>query len=268
MNIKDVINLSAICAIYILLQGCSVVPQNLTPNEFPYLKWRDRPNSTFYPVTYNDLSELANDPKHRFLLEIKETGGADTRNVYVSINGNEHQMTNYGHRLWYYDSSNECQMNYSYYFRVRYKAGWYGYKVETLGSPEEPFHVTTSDFGNITWGVPGDSVSSGTEGEVKLGADYGFTRTILIQNLKSVPIVITYIEIDPNHVRAPDSDQFEVTEKPNLPLQLNCGEKLAFKVRWNAPSFTSRATGAVKFGTSSPLYWGRSILLKGIPQAP
>ncbi len=261
-------NLFITCAMFVFIGGCTVVPQNFTPNEFPYVGWRDTPNSTFYRITYDDLSELANDPKHRFLLEIEEKGGADTQNVYVIVNGNEYQLTNYGHRWWHYVSLNECQENYSYYFRVGYKAGLYGYKVKTLGSSEELFHVTTSEFGNIIWGVPVSGISSDTEGVVKLGVDFGLTETMLIQNLTNNPISITYIEIDPNHVFATDSDQFEVLEKPELPVQLNCGESLEFKVKWNAPSFSSSATGAVKFGTSSPLYWGRSILLKGYPQTP
>ncbi|MFW9941597.1 MAG: hypothetical protein ACFFFT_11195 [Candidatus Thorarchaeota archaeon] len=266
MKKKLLLKLFITCTICILISECTVVPHNYTPDEFPYVVPRDLPNSTFYPTTLDELSELAKNPKHRFLLEIEEKSGADTRNAYVIVNGTEYQMTNYGHRLWYFDSPNECQANYTYYFRVTYNAG--GNKEKLLGSPEEPFSVTTSEFGNIIWGVPGKGVSTDTDGEVHFGENFGFTQTMTVQNLRNDPISITYIEIDLNHVSAPNSDQFEVVEKPVLPVQLNCGESLEFRVRWNAPSPPHRVTGAVKFGTGSPQHWDRSILLKGYPPAP
>ena len=211
-----------------VLQGCSLSLKNHTPAEFPYVGYRDTPASTLYINTYVKLESLSYYPAHRFLLEVKPKNVTNIR-AYVVLDGVQHLMDGSGSGLWTYESPNQCQNQYSYRYFVRYRAGLYGNKVKTLGSPEEPLIVNVSAAGQESWFVPGESVRTG-DGTITL---YPYdAKDIVIQNLAPYPVRIIQLWFYNRPGELNDNNKFELLSLPTLPFDLSCGESITVRVHW------------------------------------
>lgn len=250
------------------LMGCSVQVKNHTPLEFPLniknvlLGFEE----FLYPESKQQFFELSENPAHRFFLEVKPKN-VSIVHAYISINGTEYVMEGSEKGLWTYESPNECQANYSYHFRVRYKAGLYGYKSKTYGSDTEPFNANVSSFGNIVWYT--DSAEPNTSiGDVGFYPSDDEPRTIYVQNLQNTEIDIFLIGFS-DMVGIHDNSDFEILNVPTLPVHLNCGDRLGFQVKWNPPEGQrSRSIGALCIHANAiggNLFWTCDILLKGSP---
>jgi hypothetical protein len=200
--------------------------------EFPYVGYRDVPEETFYTNTYDKLAALESKPAHRFLLELKPKNVSDVR-ASVILNGVNHGMVEYGNGaqggLWTYESANQCQERYSYYFRVKYKAGLYGNKSVTLGSPQDPFIVNVTAYGKEIWFVPGEGVRVG-DGSITLYPHD--SKDLVVQNLAPYPVRIIQLWFYSRPGELNDNNKFELRDLPTFPYDLLCGEFLKVKVYW------------------------------------
>ena len=222
----------------LLLQGCSLSIKNHTPEEFPYVIYRDSPESVLHNNTYDGLRVLASDPAHRFILETKKQNVSNV-SAFVTVNGTEHQMSVASGALWTYESPDQCQDEYSYHFRVRYKAGLYGYKTKRLGSAEEPLMVNVTASGQESWFVPGEGVRTG-DGSITL--DPFDAKYIIIQNLAPYPVRIIQLWFYTRPPELNDNVNFELRDLPSYPHDLACGESLKVQVYWSTkpPDYSDR----------------------------
>jgi len=224
---------------FIVIQGCSVSLKDHTPEEFPYIAWRDTPDSTFYTRTYDELRAFYLNPEHRFLLEVKPKNVSNVRAV-INVNGQDYQMDGSGAGLWKYESTNKCQQEYSYWYHVHYKAGMYGNKVEKLGSTEQPFTVKVSSYGQENWFVPGQGVQTG-DGTIRVQPFDG--DSIVIQNTAPYPVRIIQLWFYTRAGEPNDNSKFTLHDLPTLPYQLNCGDSVKVRVHWNTtpPDYSDKA---------------------------
>lgn len=250
----------------LLLAACSVELRDQTPPEQP---WHGGelagPDAYLYPgSTPQEISTLGMSPRHRFLLEVRP-GNVSNIQAYITVNGTERRMQGSGAGLWTFESPDECQAGYSYHYRVRYRAAFSGSQEKTLGSAVAPLSTTVTGFGEPVWfqelGVP-----SSTDGEVHFVAGALEEATVVVQNLRSTPIVPYSIALT-SVAGAPDNSRFQVLDVPVLPRQLDCGESLSFKVRWVPPSPTSTSTGALGIWANpvGGAAWFRTLTLRGHP---
>lgn len=252
--------------------GCTVKLQNLTPLEFPWQYFIDKPppDKLFYPdATGQQLADLAKNPKHRFMLEVLPVRVSSIR-AYITVNGSEHLMQGNHGGLWTYESTNECTPVYKYYYRVSYRAGLFESKNKYLdsGLPRHPafgrsFTCIVRNSGHAIWYNPGFSPNTGN-GEVSFHPGL-LKSTIVVQNLRVSPIVLYSIGLA-NFEGTTDNEQFAVLDVPTLPLQLNCGDSISFSVGWDPIGPYPSATGALQIlanNSSGGLTWSVSIILKG-----
>jgi hypothetical protein len=212
----------------LLLQGCSLSVMDHTPDEFPYIGWRDVPDRTLYTTTYDEIRALSADAAHRFLLELEPQNVSNIR-AYIIVNGTEHAMVGSGRGLWTYESSDHCQTDYTYYYRILYKAGLYGNKTKLLGNSQEPLTVGVTASGQVSWVIPGKGVFTG-DGTVTL--DEFDAEDIIVQNLASYPVRIIQLWFHTKPGEVNDNDKFELRDLPQLPYDLACGETVRFRVFW------------------------------------
>jgi hypothetical protein len=224
---------------FIVIQGCTVHLKNLTPPEFPYVSWRDAPQSTYYPQTYNELRGYTSNPEHRFLLEVKPENVSNVRAV-VNVNGQDYQMDGSGGGLWKYESTNKCQQEYNYWYHVHYKAGWYGNKVKNVGSAAQPLNVKVSSYGHESWFVPGQGVQTG-DGSIRIQAFD--SEYIVVQNTAPYPVRIIQFWFYTRPGEPNDNAKFELLDLPTLPHQLNCGASVKVRVHWKTepPDYSDKA---------------------------
>ena len=217
------------------VSACSLSSQNLTPPEFPWTATAHLPNPSelyYGSRTQSEVIELGLSPARRFLLETKRRLVTNV-SAYVTVNGVEHSMGQHsgssGNGLWSYNTPNICQSNYDYFFRLRYKAGWYGWKSYTRGSSSQPFTVSVSHTGEFVWYLPAGPVQSGN-GVVRLSLQNREQR-LYLQNLANTRVRVDLIGFSASD---PDFSDFELFDRPPIPMPviLGCGETMNFGVRY------------------------------------
>lgn len=259
-------------SVVFIMSACSVQLNNVTPSEFPYISWKHHPSTTLYTSTYDKLRALESEPAHRFLLEVKPKNVTNVEPL-VYYNGTYHNMTNLNLGLWAFESENQCQGSYEYFFKVKYRAGLYGDQSETLGSSTEPLKVEVSNFGKLSWfsptsGAMGGSINDGsTAGDLDFkssGPGAMIVRDIKIQNLSASQATINAITLPSEF---PDNNRFTIREAPTLPVVLNCGESVTFNVLWNPPNVPAPYSNGRLDVVANNNFWHAVILLKGQPGA-
>lgn len=219
----------------VLLNACSLASQNLTPSEFPWTAVADLPNVGslyFGSRTQSEVIQLGLQPARRFLLETNAEGVTNV-STFVTVNGVEHSMAKLsggsGDGLWAYQTSDICQSSYDYFFRLRYKAGMYGWKSYLKGSSSAPFTVPVSHSGEFVWYNPGVPPEGGN-GIMNFSAQ-DRERRLYLQNLATTRTRVDLIGFssgDPNFA------DFEMFDSPPMPVILGCGESMNFGLRYLA----------------------------------
>ena len=217
-----------------LLSACTVEIANRTPTNFPWTQAEVPPRSgLFYPEsTSEQLGEMVLNPMHRFALEVKPKNVSNI-SAFITVNGTEYPMTQYrgtsGKGLWVFQSPNECQASYRYYYRVRYKAGSSGWKSETLGSQSEPLTATVVGSGSLIWWIVGVAPPLGN-GTVRIGESE--SRPLHFQNLANGRLRIDSLGFD---AQDPDVEDFELVGRPTTPFAMTCGQGMKFDVKYGGP---------------------------------
>ncbi|HUT45470.1 MAG TPA: hypothetical protein VMX36_04260 [Sedimentisphaerales bacterium] len=245
--LTKMIVVASILLSFLFLVGCKVTLRDHTPPEFPWQAVRDLPNSNevLYGSTPQKLIDLGMNPAHRFILEVKPEGVSNI-SASITVNGTRHSMQGSGGGLWTYESTNECQASYSYYYKVRYLAGIWGYKNKTRGSASNPLITTVTNFGSEIWYEPA-GVPNSSHGNLFFEAGRFEEKTIVFQNLRDAPCPIYTIALNDmvgilDGIN--DNAKFELLDVPPLPLILNCGDSISFKVKCNV-SYGTTATGCL-----------------------
>jgi hypothetical protein len=233
-----------ISVVTLTLAACSAIPKSHTPPAF-FWKASDSfgPSSTLHgPETEQLIRFYGSDiqRKHRFMLEIAAGSLVSNLEASVNVNGIEHPMlpsdTPLAQKLWTYDSG-ECNAKYVYFYRLKWRVPVFG--EQTLRDPagSENYEVTVDGFVDgfkePVWYPLGRALPNtmtkqkflaislhGPRGFVKLRNQLDPTTSLRIEDIK----------LDPSSA---DKDKFGV-HKPPLPVVLNCGDEIAFEIKWKA----------------------------------
>jgi len=227
----------AVASLCLAASACGVHLKNQTPDSFTYTS-DDLPaaEAMLYPgSTPGQLRAFMTSPAHRFLLEAQPYGGASNVRPLVVVDGVEHAMTGYGGSggggLFAYEATPQCtRERYDYRFIVRYRAGWFGERSETLGSAGMPLPAVIDGHGQLVWFVTG-SQPKHANGSIKVLNGTNNNETVVrVQNLSDTPTRITLIGWVFGEADAP---KFQLLNLPAYPHELACGQSLEFTVKWN-----------------------------------
>jgi hypothetical protein len=231
-----------ISVVTLTLSACSVTPKSHTPLTF-FWKASDSfgPSSTLHGHETEQLIRfLGSDVqrKHRFMLEIAADSLVSNLEASVNVNGIEHPMlpsdTPLAQKLWTYESG-ECNADYVYFYRLKWRVPVFGEQTLRYPAGSQSDAVTVDGFKDLVWYALGRPLPNtmekykflpislhGPKGSVKLRNQLVPTTSLRIEDIK----------LDPSSA---DKDKF-VLQKPPLPAVLNCGDEIAFEIKWKAPT--------------------------------
>lgn len=218
--------------------GCTVALKNHTAYEFPWTGRDKRPLSeTLYTgSTPQEIVEISTDFKHKFLLEIKPDNGVSNVRAFVSVNNQEHMMTEHrgttGKGLFVYTPPiPNCDVEiYEYFYRVNYTAGLYGSQTKYLrDTGDKPFKAPVLGAQRYVWWSTYHDPAIRNE-TVYLHATMeggGKRDRVYIQSLSSRPTRVSFIGLSTSG----DPAKFRLENMP-ASRQLNCQEFLTFDLVW------------------------------------
>jgi hypothetical protein len=217
---------------------------NLTTHVFPSDRWSlarsvqipgDSPDQEKFRQLMDVPGVMEGFDNHRFMLLVEPTG-TDEVKAFVTVNGIQHPMIAHQRGLWTFESPDQCNRDYTYYYQVGC-----GVVSDRLGSASSPFTATVQGWDNIGWYVSGEGYVNTILGTVDFM--YRGARTIIIQNMRP-EATIQRIEFYPDEM-AEDNEKFEIRDLPTLPAILRCGEVLEFEVFWDQQGLDLRDYGTI-----------------------
>lgn len=226
----------------LILAACSAIPKSHTPPTF-FWKASDSfgPSSTLHGHETEQLIRFYGSDiqrKHRFMLEIAAGSLVSNLEASVNVNGIEHPMlpsdTPLAQKLWTYESG-ECNADYVYFYRLKWRVPVFGERTLRYPDGSQSDVVTVDGFKDLVWYALGRPLPNTMEKykslPISLHGPRGFVK-LRNQLVPTTSLRIEDIKLDPSSA---DKDKF-VLQKPPLPAVLNCGDEIAFEIKWKAPT--------------------------------
>ena len=239
-----------ISVVALTLSACGVTAKSHTPVTFFWHDWKASdsfgpPRTLHGHETEQLIRFLGSDVnrKHRFMLETEADSLVSNLEASVNVNDIELPMlpsnTPLAQKLWTYESGDECNASYVYFYRLKWRVPVFGEQTRRIPAGSQSYAVTVDGFDKpqLVWYALGRPVPNrtaddflpislhGPKGSVKLRNQFGYP--------KKTSVRIEDIELDPSNA---DSKKFEFLQKPPLPVVLKCGDEIAFEIKWKAPT--------------------------------
>lgn len=233
-----------ISVVTLTLSACGVTAKNHTPHTFFWRDWKTSdsfgpPRTLHGHETEQLIQFLGSDVqrKHRFMLEIAADSLVSNLEPSVNVNGIEHPMlpsaTPLAQKLWTYESG-ECNADYVYFYRLKWRVPVFGEQTRRIPAGSQSDAVTVDGFKDLVWYALGRPLPNTMEKYKSLPISLnGPKGSVKLRNQPGSPKKNSLRIEDIKLPSSADEAKFGV-QKPPLPAVLNCGDEIAFEVKWKA----------------------------------